>query len=108
MLQADVAAMAAKARRLGDVFLELAARHCPQLEPISPGPGQMRGGHVAFRHPKGLALSGALAARGVVGDFRGPDVLRFGLSPLYVRFEDIGRAVQVLESVLAKDALAQA
>ena len=102
MLQADPAAMAAKARRLGDVFLELVARDCPQLVPICPGPGQMRGGHVAFRHPDGEALSRALIARGVVGDFRGPDILRFGLSPLYVSFEDVGRAVGVLKAVLAE------
>ena len=62
----------------------------------------MRGGHVAFRHPQGQALSQALSARGVIGDFRGPDILRFGLSPLYVGFEDIGRAVSVLKEVLAE------
>ncbi len=105
-LQADAGAMAAKARRLGDVFLELAAMHCPRLVPICPGPGRMRGGHVAFRHPEGQALSQALTARGVIGDFRGPDILRFGLSPLYVGFEDIGRAVDVLRDVLAEPAFA--
>ena len=105
-LQADGPAMAAKARRLGDVFLQLAAIHCPTLAPICPGPGQMRGGHVAFRHSGAQGLSQALTARGVVGDFRGPDILRFGLSPLYVRFEDIGRAVEVLREVLAEPAFA--
>jgi kynureninase len=101
MLEADVAAMARKARRLGDVFLELAARDCPALEPICPGPGRMRGGHVAFRHPAASALLGELIRRGVIADLRG-DIVRFGLSPLYVRFQDVGVAVAALKDVLAE------
>jgi kynureninase len=100
MAGADPAAMAAKARRLGDLFLELAAELCPELEPACPGPGQQRGGHVAFRHPEAQPLSDALAARGLIGDVRAPDLLRFGLSPLYVRFEDVGRAAQLIRQAL--------
>ena len=96
MLQADPAAMAAKARRLGDVFLELMAEHCPELEPACPGPGRFRGGHVAFRHPRAATLNDALTASGLIGDFRPPDLLRFGLSPLYVSFQDVGRAVALI------------
>ena len=96
LLQADPTALAAKARRLGDVFLELAAQACPGLEPACPGPGEPRGGHVAFRHPRAHEVSQALAERGVIGDVRPPDLLRFGLSPLYVRFADVGRAVEAL------------
>ena len=97
MLAAEPAQMAAKARRLGDVFLELAAIRCPDLKPICPGPGQLRGGHVAFRHPRAPSVRRELAGRGVIADVRG-DVLRFGLSPLYVRFQDIGAAVEALTS----------
>ena len=100
MLQADPAELARKARRLGDVFLELAARDCPGLEPICPGPGRLRGGHVAFRHPEASAVLRALIERGVVADFRGPDILRIGLSPLFVRYQDVGRSVQALSDVL--------
>jgi len=100
MLQADPAAMAAKARRLGDVFLELMAEHCPELKPACPGPGQFRGGHVAFRHPRAAALNDALTASGLIGDFRPPDLLRFGLSPLYVSFQDVGRAVDLIRRAL--------
>jgi kynureninase len=100
MLQADVAQMARKARALGDVFLELATQACPTLEPICPGPGQMRGGHVAFRHPQAPAILMALIRRGVIADIRG-DILRFGLAPLYVRFQDVGAAVQALAEVLS-------
>ena len=104
MLQADPAQMAAKARRLGDVFLELAAKACPELEPICPGPGALRGGHVAFRHPRAAQLLERLIAQDVIADFRGPDILRFGLSPLYVGFQDVGRAVEVLAEILQPSA----
>jgi kynureninase len=99
MLQADPAEMAIKARRLGDVFLELAAERCAGLAPICPGPGRMRGGHVAFRRPDAAAVLEALIARKVVADVRG-DILRFGLSPLYLSYQDVGRAVQVLAETL--------
>ena len=98
---AEPAALASKARRLGDLFLELAAEQCPGLERACPGPGERRGGHVAFRHPQAQALSDRLAASGLVCDVRPPDLLRFGLSPLYLRFEDVGRAVQLIAEALA-------
>ena len=98
MAGADPAVMAAKARKLGDVFLELMAEACPGLEPACPGPGQMRGGHVAFRHPRAQAVSDRLAAAGLIGDVRPPDLLRFGLSPLYLRFQDVGRAVALIQA----------
>ena len=100
MLQANPAILAGKARRLGDVFLELAARHCPGLQPACPGPGRLRGGHVAFRHPEAAKVSEALAGLGVIGDVRPPDLLRFGLSPLYVSYGDVGRAVQGLAAAI--------
>ena len=101
MLLADPAALAEKAHRLGDVFLELAAAHCPGLEPACPGPGRPRGGHVAFRCREAAKLSEALAGVGVIGDVRPPDLLRFGLSPLYVSYADVGRAVRALAQLLA-------
>ena len=98
-LEAALAEPWRKARALGDLFLELAAKCCPGLEPVCPGPGAVRGGHVAFRHPRAAAVSQALIARGVIGDVRG-DLLRFGLSPLYVGYAEVGRAVEVLGSVV--------
>ena len=97
---ADMAVLAAKARKLGDVFLELAAERCPALEPICPGPGRLRGGHVAFRHPQAARLLAELGRSGVIADVRGPDILRFGCSPLFVSFADVGRAVEALQAAL--------
>ena len=100
MAGAEPTALAAKAKRLGDIFLELMAERRPDLERACPGPGERRGGHVAFRHPEAQALSDRLAAKGLIGDVRPPDLLRFGLSPLYVRYEDVGRAVQLIAEAL--------
>jgi kynureninase len=59
---------------------------------------------VSFRHPEGYAIMQALIARGVIGDFRAPDILRFGLTPLYLRYADIAQAVSILETVLRTEA----
>ena len=70
----------------------------------SPRDGQVRGSQVSFRHPEGYPIMQALIARGVIGDFRAPDILRFGFTPLYVRFEDAWAAVQHLRAVMAEQA----
>ncbi len=104
LLQADMTLVAEKSRRLGDLLIELVESECAGhgLERASPGKGQVRGSHVSFRHPHGYEIVRALIDRGVIGDFRAPDVLRFGLTPLYLRYEDIGRAVAVLKEVLTQ------
>ena len=56
---------------------------------------------MSLRHPEGYAIVQALAARGVIGDFRTPDVLRFGFAPAYVRFADAWDAVAALRAVMA-------
>ena len=61
---------------------------------------RLRGAQVSFRHADGYAIIQALIARGVIGDFRAPDLLRFGFAPLYVRFVDAWDAVDVLRDVL--------
>jgi kynureninase len=59
-----------------------------------------RGSQVSFRHPQGYAIVQALIARGVIGDFRAPDILRFGLAPLYLSHADIWRAVATLRDIM--------
>ena len=59
-----------------------------------------RGSHVSFAHPQAYAICQALIDRGVIGDFRAPDVLRLGFAPLYVGFADLWRAVAVLAELL--------
>lgn len=99
--QAGAVAIAAKARALGDLFI---GRVGGALELISPADGALRGGHVAFRHPDAYAIVQALMARGVVGDFRDPDVMRFGLSPLPLSYAEVARAADLLVEVVASRA----
>ena len=67
---------------------------------ITPRDPEQRGSHISFRHPHAYALSQALIARGVIGDFRAPDILRLGLTPLYLSHEDVWRAGEILGDVL--------
>ena len=60
----------------------------------------LRGGQVSFAHPKGYGIVQALIERGVIGDFRDPNILRFGFTPLYVGFADVFDAVEHLKAVL--------
>jgi kynureninase len=99
-LQADRAALFGKSARLCATLIDLAARHCPSLALATPRAAADRGSHVSFRHPQAYAIAQALIARGVVGDFRDPDILRFGLTPLYLGFEDVWHAVAALRTVL--------
>jgi kynureninase len=98
----DLELVREKSRRLGDLFIALVERDCAgsDLELASPRDSAQRGSQVSLRHPSGYAVMQALIAHGVVGDFRAPDMLRFGFTPLYVGYTDVWDAVQVLRRVL--------
>ncbi len=91
----------AQSMRLSQEFIDRLQQACPQLKLISPRNPDARGGHVSFSHPHGYPIVQALIENGVIGDFREPDVLRFGIAPLYNSFEDIQRAVERFETVVA-------
>ena len=94
-------ALWAKSAALFDLFADLVAQRCPGLALVSPRDAARRGSHIAFAHPDAYPMVQALIARGVVGDFRAPDVLRFGLTPLYVGHADVWRAVDHMAAMLA-------
>jgi kynureninase len=98
---ADMAAIWAKSVRLFDLFAELMAERCPELRCLSPREPERRGSHISFAHPHAFEICQALIADGVIGDFRAPDIIRFGLTPLYLGFEDLWTAVDRLRSILA-------
>lgn len=98
----DMERVREKSMALGQLFLELVESECAGLglEIACPREPSRRGSQVALRHPEGYAIVQALIARGVIGDFRTPDVLRFGLAPLYLRYADVRDAVGHLKEVL--------
>jgi kynureninase len=98
----DMEQVRQKSLQLTDLFIELmeplAARYGFQL--ATPREHHRRGSQVAYRHPEGYAIMQALISQGVIGDFRAPDILRFGFTPLYLRYEDVYHAVQRLAQVM--------
>ena len=73
------------------------------LDCVSPADPAKRGSHISFRHPDAYAICQALIDRGVIGDFRDPDILRFGLTPLYLGFADVVRAGEILCDIVSSD-----
>ena len=98
---ADIADVRARSVELTQAFIAGVEAACPDLVLASPRDPALRGSQVSFRHPEGYAIMQALIARGVVGDFRAPDILRFGFTPLYVGMAEVERAVAVLAEVMA-------
>ena len=97
---ADMRDVRARSIELTQLFIAEVEARCPALTLQSPRDPAERGSQVSFRHAEGYAIMQALIARGVIGDFRAPDVLRFGFTPLYIGEADVMRAVAVLEDVM--------
>ena len=102
LLEAPMAAIRRKSVALGRELIELVDRRCAGLglTLVSPRDDAARASQVTYSHPRAAAVMQALAARGVIGDHRPPDMLRFGFAPLYVRHVDVWDAVTALEDVL--------
>lgn len=98
----DLAELSKKAQALGDLCLSRA--HQLGLTSISPSRAEERGGHISLIHSEGYAIVQALIARGVIADFRAPDAMRFGFSPLYVRHVDVWDAMDQLGDILTTEA----
>jgi kynureninase len=98
----DMEQVGSKSIALFDQFHAIGTRL--GLDCVSPVDPAKRGSHISFRHPQAYGLCQALIARGVIGDFRDPDVLRFGLTPLYLGHEDIARAGDILADILTSAA----
>jgi kynureninase len=105
MLAMDKAAIRRKSVALTDTFIRLVEQECASLDVtlVSPRDPARRGSQVCFRHAEAYPIMQALIARGVIGDFRAPDILRFGFAPLYVRFIDVWDAVAALKDILAAE-----
>ncbi|PHS22696.1 MAG: kynureninase [Robiginitomaculum sp.] len=104
MLRTDQQAIRQKSMALGALFLSLMETKCADhgFTLASPKNAEDRASQIAYTHPHGYAIMQALIDQGVIGDFRAPDILRFGFTPLYMRYGDIWDAVQIIKTVMDK------
>ncbi len=100
----EMADLRAASVALCETFIAEVEARCPSLTLASPRDAGSRGSQVSFRFEHGYAAMQALIARDVIGDFRAPDIMRFGFTPLYVSQEDVRAAVSLIEEVI-KDRL---
>jgi len=98
-----------KSKALSTLFIKLVEERCGGfgLTLASPRDADARGSQASFTHDNAFAIMQALIARDVIGDFRAPDILRFGFTPLYVRFVDVFDAVEHLHDILQSGAWKQ-
>lgn len=106
LAEARMEDLRAKSISLGELFVDAMDERCAGMgfELISPRDTAVRGSQISYAHPQGYAIVQALKARDVIGDFRAPDVLRFGLTPLYLRHIDVIGAVDAIHDVMTTDA----
>ena len=103
MLSADMAQVRRKSQHMGQLFIELIQQRCPWFELGSPTNPEQRGSQVSLTHPQGYAIMQALIARNIVGDFRAPNNLRFGFTPLYLRYVDLWDCVEALVDIMSTE-----
>ena len=98
----DMDALRARSLELTDRFIAGVEAACPTLRLATPRDHALRGSQVSFHFADGYAAMQALIARGVIGDFRAPDIMRFGFTPLYIDLDDVDRAVAIIAEVIGK------
>ncbi|WP_187970739.1 kynureninase [Aquibium microcysteis] len=98
----SMADLRARSIELSETFIAEVEARCPQLALASPRDPERRGSQVSFAFSEGYAAMQAAIANGVVGDFRAPDIMRFGFTPLYVGLDDVLRAAATLERVMGE------
>jgi kynureninase len=105
MARADIHKIREKSKSMGDLFIAAVEQKCNDygFDIVSPRRADQRGSQVSLSHENGYAIMQALIERGVIGDFRAPDILRFGLTPLYLRYVDVWDAVDILSDIMAKE-----
>ena len=89
--------------QLTDQFIKGVEQKCPMLQLITPRLPENRGSQVSFSFEHGYAAMQACIELGVIGDFRAPDVMRFGFTPLFIDSQDVERAIETLAEIMSKD-----
>jgi kynureninase len=100
--ETDMAAIRTKSLALTDLFIALVEARCAShpLALVTPREHARRGSQVSFTHPHGYAVMQSLIERGVIGDYREPEIMRFGFTPLYTSYADVWDAVEILRDIL--------
>ena len=103
MARADIVKIREKSKKMGDLFMGAVEQECADygFGIASPRNADERGSQVSLTHANGYAIMQALIERGVIGDFRAPEILRFGFTPLYLRYVDVWDAVDILADIMA-------
>jgi kynureninase len=101
LAEAPRALLFQKSQALCSLFIELVASSCPGLEVVTSRDPNARGSHVSLRHKDGYPIVQALIAEDVIGDFRAPDIMRFGFASLYLSYAEVFQAAAALSEVLA-------
>ncbi|WP_044541822.1 kynureninase [Bradyrhizobium sp. LTSP885] len=96
----DIGEVRARSLALGDLLIAEVARRCPSLKLVTPRAHAQRGSQISFAFAGGYAAMQALIARGVIGDFRAPDIMRFGITPLYIGEAEVMKAAGIIEEVI--------
>ncbi|MXY33431.1 MAG: kynureninase [Boseongicola sp. SB0676_bin_33] len=99
----DMAELRASSVALCETFVSEVEARCPQLTLVSPRDPQARGSQVSFAFEHGYAAMQALIERGVIGDFRAPDIMRFGFTPLYLDKAEVVAACEIVEDVIGSE-----
>jgi len=99
-----IADLRARSLELTDAFIAGVEAACPDLVLATPREHRWRGSQVSFHHPQGFAIMQALISRGVIGDFRAPDIIRFGFTPLFIGLDEVKGAVAILSEIMATEA----
>lgn len=99
----DMRALYERSIELSELYIKEVEARCQGITLASPRSPNHRGSHVAFRFEHGYSFMQALIANNVIGDFRAPDIIRFGITPLFIDKEDILRAVDIMSEVLSKE-----
>jgi len=101
--EVSVKAVRKKSIELSELFIKEVEARCPQLTLITPRDADQRGSQVSFAFEDGYPVMQALISQGVIGDFRAPNVMRFGFTPLYIDNDDVTRAAEILQNILTEN-----
>ena len=104
--QTSMQALRQKAIALSELFMALMTQECSDFGFVlaSPTAAAYRAGHVAYSHEEGHGIYQAIKKEGIISDFRTPDILRFGITPMYLRFRDIYTVVKIIKKVMETEA----